>query len=454
MTRREARAAREALEAGRRSQRKPVVPAVRQEPSRAAERPERPGQQEQPRQQQERPQRDQHEHHEHPLGALGWHHHETQWGGDGGDGPSGPRRRAPGRARRVWTRIIVTVVVLALIGGGGWYAWQTFQPQVQSVMKLLHPEPTDYTGKGTGEVKVTIKNGDSGETIAKTLANAGVTKTSQAFYSLLLQTKPDPVFQPGVYKLRKHMSAKAALALLQDPKSHLANALLVREGETEATVLADAAAATKIPLAELKAAAKDPQAYGLPAKATSLEGFLFPATYTLDPDSDAKGVITTLVDRAKEAFAEDGIPSSKLWDTVILASIVQKEAGPNPQDLPKIAGVFQNRLDKGMPLQSDATVAYGTGHTDTVWTTDAERKNAKNPYNTYVHKGLPVGPISNPGDAALRAAMNPQGDYLYFTVVNLRTGETAFATTEAQHEKNVKQLQDWCAQSENKDYCS
>jgi len=374
-------------------------------------------------------------------------------GGRGGGKP--PKDRNPNRRRRAATWIISTVVILALIGGGALFAWNTFQPQVKSVMGRFDHTPTDYKGDGTGKVQITIKQGDTGETIAKTLATAGVTMTPQAFYQLLLSTKPDPVFQPGVYQLRKHMSAQSALTLLQDPSSRLEHTLLIREGDRESTVLQNAATATGLPLSELQTAAKDPSKYDLPPQAKTLEGFLFPATYTFDPGVTANEVISTLVARTKQAFQEDGMPTDpdKLWKTVILASIVQAEAGANPADLPKIAGVFQNRLDKGMKLESDATVTYGLGKY-AVFTTDEQRADTSNAYNTYAHTGLTPGPIGNPGDGALKAAAHPEGDYLFFTVVNLRTGETAFATTADGQDANVAKLQAWCRDPANKSFCS
>jgi len=109
-----------------------------------------------------------------------------------------------------------------------------------------------------------------------------------------------------------------------------------------------------------------------------------------------------------------------------------------------VSRVFLNRLQQGWDLQSDATVAYGTGNTHTVTTTDAERADAGNPYNTYVHPGLPVGPISNPGDLAINAAIHPAaGTWMFFVTWNLKTGETIFSTTEAEHEAAVAQWQQW-----------
>lgn len=366
------------------------------------------------------------------------------------DYPTDARAPRPRKRRRWLVVTIVAVVILGLLGGAGAYVWSAFQPEVRKLLALN--EPNDYTGSGTSPVDITIHDGDSGSDIASTLAKDGVVKTSDAFYTLLLHTKPDPVFQPGVYKVKKQMSAKAALAALQDPKNKLQRTLTIVEGDTEASILPALAKTTGLPLADLQAAAK-PADFGLPAQAPNLDGFLFPATYTFDPGVDAKTVIKTLVDRSFQALDADGVPADKRYNTVILASIVQKEAG-SVADMGKVARVFQNRLDQGMDLQSDATVAYGAG-VKTVFTTDAQRADASNPYNTYVHQGLPVGPISNPGDDAIKAALNPTpGPWLYFVAVNLKTGETVFSETEQQHEQAVQQLQDWCnASPANDAYC-
>jgi UPF0755 protein len=124
-----------------------------------------------------------------------------------------------------------------------------------------------------------------------------------------------------------------------------------------------------------------------------------------------------------------------------LASIIQKEAAI-AEDFYKVSRVFTNRLDIGMHLQSDATVSYGTGGT-TVTTTDAERSDP-NGYNTYRYPGLPIGPISAPGSRAIDAALNPsKGSWLYFCAVNLKTGETVFSTTYAEHQIAVAQWQAW-----------
>ena len=349
----------------------------------------------------------------------------------------------PPKKRRWVRRLVVTIVVLGLLGGMAGGAYAIFQPQIVKLQNALFPPDDDYKGTGTGEVMFTIKSGDDGSSISQNLAKAGVVKTYDAFYSLLLRQKPQVEFQPGVFKLAKQMSAAAALAALEDPASRLQNTAVIPEGTAEKDALQTVADATKIPLADLQAAAANPAAYGLPAQAKSLEGFLFPATYTFPPGTTAQQAIKTMVDRMFQSLDAAGVAPQNRWNTVILASIVQREAGLK-DDYPKVARVFLNRLTQGWDLQSDATVAYGTGHTNRVETTDAERADASNPYNTYVHPGLPVGPISNPGDLAINAVQHPaDGSWMYFVTWNLKTGETIFSTTQAEHDAAVAKWQQW-----------
>ncbi|WP_345764623.1 endolytic transglycosylase MltG [Diaminobutyricibacter sp. McL0608] len=347
----------------------------------------------------------------------------------------------PRKKKRSLKPLWITLVILAILGGLAGTAYAIFQPQVAKIIASF--EPNDYKGSGSGEVLVSIKTGDTGSDIATTLQKAGVTKTFDAFYSLLLSQHPEPVFQPGAYRLAKQMSAQAALTMLEDPKSRVDQTAVIPEGTAEKDILPLLADATKLPLADLQKAAGDVKSYGVPAEAKTLEGFLFPATYKFTPGTSAHDVIKTLVDRSFTALDDAGVAPADRWKTVVLASIVQREAGLAP-DYPKVSRVFLNRLAQGWKLQSDATVAYGTGHTDTVTTTDAERADVSNPYNTYAHAGLPVGPISNPGDLAINAALHPaSGTWMYFVTWNLKTGETIFSTTQAEHDAAVQKWQQW-----------
>jgi UPF0755 protein len=238
-----------------------------------------------------------------------------------------------------------------------------------------------------------------------------------------------------------------------DPDSIVTNAVTIPEGYTVQQTLAQAADDSDFGLGALKRAAADEDRLGLPSYAGgNPEGYLFPATYSLPPDATPRMLLRMMVDRfdqsAQRLDLERGAASLGLspQEVVTAASIVQSEAR-NPGDFPKVARVIYNRLQRGMPLQMDSTVHYAVGKSGQVTTTDEDRASSS-PYNTYRFPGLPPGPIASPGDAALKAALHPaDGDRIYFVTVNPDTGETKFATTNAQHQKNVAQLQEFCRQS-------
>ena len=359
----------------------------------------------------------------------------------------------PKRKRRLgwlWALLVVFVLII----GGGVTGWVLFEPQIRYV--LGWEAPNDYTTTGNGtKVTVVIQSGDIGSNVAKTLEQDGVTKTFDAFYKLLLKN-PSVTFQPGSYQLQKQMSASSALAALQDPKKKVIHVAVIKEGVSAASAFVQLASATGLPVADFHTAAKNYVALGVPAEAPSIEGFLFPATYTFDPGVTATQVLQQLVSKMITHLDKAGVAPADRMRVVTLASIVQRESGPSVSDMHKIARVFQNRLDQGMRLQSDATVAYGTGHVERVTTTAAERADASNKYNTYANDGLPVGPIGLPGADAIDSALHPtDGPWLFFVAVNLKTGETVFSTTIAEHDAAVKQWQAWCrASAENMAYCA
>jgi UPF0755 protein len=360
-------------------------------------------------------------------------------------GPSGPRNRRDrrDRPRRRLTWLWVLLSVFVLIGGGVTAVWVNYEPQIRHVLGWV--EPNDYTGTGTGKVVVTIKNGEIGSDVADTLAKAGVTKTSAAFYSLLLKQSPQVDFQPGSYQLKKQMSAKSALAALEDPKSKVSTQVVLPEGITVKGVIQKLGAlseSTGVTAAQLTAAAADYKSFGLPADAPSLEGYLFPATYSIDPGETAHQILQTFVTEMFKHLDADGVPVADRNKILTLAALTQKEGG-STADFYKVARVWDNRIAQGMNLQSDATVAYGDGSTS-ISTTAAQRADKSNPYNTYANPGLPIGPISNPGDAAIDATLHPAaGSWLFFVVVNCSTGETAFSDTFAQQQAANAQLGAW-----------
>ena len=350
-----------------------------------------------------------------------------------------PRKKP--RRSLAWLWVLLSIVVV--LGAASAAVWFNFQPQIEKVLGI--EAPNDYTGGGTGKVVVTIENNQIGGDVAKTLAAQGVTRSSTAFYKLLLVQDPQVTFHPGSYQLKNHMSAKAALAALMDPVNRVSTRLSVPEGTTVKGIIArlgKLSESTGVSQTQLEAAAADYKSFGLPAEAPSLEGYLFPATYTIEPGKSAKQILQAFVIEMFKRLDAAGVAPADRHRVLTLAALTQKEGGP-AADFPKVARVWENRIAKGMKLQSDATVAYGAGLTS-INTTSAQRADTGNPYNTYANPGLPVGPISNPGDQAISATLKPTaGNWLYFVVVNCSTGETAFSDTFAQQQAATAQLGVW-----------
>lgn len=297
----------------------------------------------------------------------------------------------------------------------------------------------DFLGPGSGEVKFTVNSGDTGELIAAELFDAGVVKNERTTYKLIIDM--NPTFYPGIFNLKKEMRSIDAIEILADQKSATLKRTTIKEGLRANALFAVLSDSTDIPKSEFESFFKKPEAFGLDANLPSIEGYLFPATYNFPPGSSAQQILQSMVDRMNQEIAKFGIPAGKVHEVLTLASVVQKEARIEA-DFYKASRTFLNRIKEGMPLQSDATVSYGIDG-DTVSTSKADRAN-KNGYNTYLYPGLPVGPISAPGSVAIDAALHPaEGKWLYFCTINLKTGETLFSETYAEHGKAVARWLAW-----------
>ena len=350
-----------------------------------------------------------------------------------GDVRKAKRRRKQRRRKRA---VVTLLLFLVVVGGGAGGAYLGLAPLVHKLM-----EPKDFTGTGAGQVTVKIPTGASGTTIARVLTAAGVVKTQVAFIDAVQKNPKAASIQPGTYRLRRQMSGASAVALLLDPASRLQVVVTIPEGARVKDILNTLSKQLNIPRTQLTKASMSND-LGLPAAAHGHpEGYLFPATYTFPPDVTATQALASMVSRGRAAFTQLDIPTSKLHDVVIEASIVQAEAG-NRKYMGKVARVLDNRLKKKLPLQLDSTVSYAVQRFG-VTTTPAER-TSKSRFNTYRYTGLPVGPISNPGEDALRAALHPsKGPWLFFVTVNPSTGETKFATTAAGHDRQKLEFQAW-----------
>jgi len=170
--------------------------------------------------------------------------------------------------------------------------------------------------------------------------------------------------------------------------------------------------------------------------ATSLEGFLFPDTYKFSRHATPVQMLMAMVKRFGQMADKLGVSPADAERTVTMASLVEREVHVDAER-PVVAGVFENRLRAGMPLQTDPAVIYASLLNGT-WTGSIHESelHSDSPYNTYTHAGLPPGPICDPGVAALKAALHPaETDYMYF-VAN-PDGSTRFARELAEHEANV-----------------
>ncbi|MGY1679582.1 endolytic transglycosylase MltG [Geodermatophilus sp. SYSU D01176] len=366
--------------------------------------------------------------------------HDEPWHDEHEPGPDdGPPRGGSGsgrpRRRRSPLAVILSLLVLAGLVGGIFYGGK-------ALIGLVNPGGEDYTGQGSGTVEVRVSSGDTLSDIARTLVAEGVIASPGPFVDAAENEPAATGIQPGVYALRSQMSGAAALDLLLDPAARQVTRVTVREGLTVAATLALLSEETGTPLPELQAVAADPAAIGLPAYANGmLEGFLFPATYDIEPDDTPADVLAGMVARTDQALDALGVPEADRLTVLTKASIVQAEAA-SPEDMAMVARVLENRLADGMPLQLDTTVNYANGKSG-ITTTPEDRANPS-PYNTYVHAGLPPGAIGNPGEQAIQAVLAPTpGDWRFFVVIDPDTGETRFARTAEEHQQNVLLFQQW-----------
>lgn len=353
-------------------------------------------------------------------------------------------RSRPAKKKRRTGCVVALIIVLAVIGGAvgaGFWAMNTYGDQIGEVFGW--GPPADWEpGLESGEALVTIREGDTGAPVSTALYEAGVTRTEDVFYDYLVNENIAVTFYPGVYKLQEKMTAEAALAALQDDANKMENSVGIPEGGTIDSSLPLITEGVGIPLEELEAAVEDPSAYGV--EADTLEGWLFPAVYTFDPEATATQVIQRMVDRTRESLSAAGVPAEDEQRILTIASIIEREG--RLDDFAKVSRVIQNRLDDGMKLQMDSTAQYGYGelHAGVVSTSD-EAQYDENDWNTYVIDGLPKGPIANPGDAAIDAAMHPDdGSWLYFVTINPASGETVFSTTYEQHQAAIETWHEWC----------
>ncbi|PZG07647.1 endolytic transglycosylase MltG, partial [Nonomuraea aridisoli] len=309
---------------------------------------------------------------------------------------------------------------------------------------LLKPlmSADDFEGTGSGAVTVRIAPGSSAAAIGSTLEEAGVVASVESFVQATEDRRVSDRLRPGHYRLRKGMAATAALDLLLAPSSRVVKRVTVPEGLRVSETLPRIAKQSGIPLKELQSV--DKELVGLPEYARGLEGFLFPATYEIEPGNTAVDVLAAMVERfaqaARHVRLEERAQQVKLspLEVVTVASLIQAEGGTD-EDYPKISRVIYNRLAKDAPLEIDSTVLYAQNRR-TLKVTESDTK-VNSPYNTYRHKGLPPGPIANPGEKALIAALKPaKGDWYWFVTTDPAHRITKFTDKESEFVRYREEL--------------
>jgi UPF0755 protein len=368
-----------------------------------------------------------------------------------------PTQRRSHRGRRSRRRrgsglgCLAVALALAVLLGGAYFVYD----RGLSALRDQFAPPPDYKGTGSGSVVVEVQEGDNATDIGGTLVKADVVKSVEAFADA---AKADPAstgIQVGFYAMHKRMSAESALDILVEPDNMVQDAVTLREGLTVEEIVGTLADETDFSARQFEKVLRRPGAVGLPSYAEgNPEGYLFPATYMVQPNATPRSILTMMVDRFKEAAEKlDLVGESRRLgvsphDVMTVASLVQAEARFD-QDFPKVSRVIYNRLEEPMRLQFDSTVHYAVGKDGGVGTSDDDR-SSESEYNTYKHSGLPPTPIMAPGEQAIDAALNPaDGPWLYFVTTNPDTGVTKFAETYEEHLRNKAEFDKWCASSSN-----
>lgn len=299
-------------------------------------------------------------------------------------------------------------------------------------------------------IRFTVSLGDSPAEIANNLAAAGMIDDTGLFVNYARAEDLDTQFQAGTYFVRQTQPlAEIARQLTDARASFIPFRILEGWRLEEIAEIIDLNPMFGFSGAEFVEAAFSPppgfpEIVGLPSGA-NLEGFLYPNTYQLPPDTTPDGLIQTLTDAFLDAVdpqmrADITSQGLSVRDVVSLAAIVQREA-VHVDEMPLIAGVYRNRLDIGMRLEADPTVQYALGNSrDGVWwprITAADYSGVVSPYNVYLNFGLPPGPIASPGLDAIRATIYPtESDFLYFRADCRDDGYHEFALTFEEHLAN------------------
>lgn len=318
--------------------------------------------------------------------------------------------------------LLMTLLVAAVCAWGGWM-WASSAPSNSHAAKT-----------------VTIPRGANRLAIGNLLTEQGLIRSAYVF---MLQTRMEHAeIKAGKYRLAPNMDMDEVMAILRRGPNATTEGMPVTipEGYTLEQITEEMQAKGVSQSESLLQMATDKaylagihEDFALPSQ--TLEGYLFPDTYSLQYHSQPNVVLEEMLRNFGHRFADShqqeiAASGHSLHEIVTIASLIEREAQV-AQDRARIAGVIENRLRRKMRLQIDATVLYALGHhKDRVLYKDL---NIESPYNTYRHAGLPPGPIANPGLPSLMAALHPEAnDFLYY--VARPDGSHLFSRTLREHE--------------------
>ncbi|HTH13220.1 MAG TPA: endolytic transglycosylase MltG [Spirochaetia bacterium] len=326
---------------------------------------------------------------------------------------------------KVFLRILLGLGLTGILAAGGLVAWAWTE---------------DRPPEGSQTARFRIAAGEPLATTAQRLAEARLVRNPLVFRWLYQVWQGDGAFPSGTFEVPGNQSARDLAAWFRHAKP-LEVRVTIPEGWTATKIARLLEEKQVVSARAFLTVVTHPVLIGsLGQGLSSLEGRLFPDTYLFPVDTPAEEVAKTLVQTftAKTSPWTDQWSSEELARRIVLASIVEREYR-DPSEASVIASVFANRLEKGIPLASCATIEYiltellGRPHPKRIFFVHTQ---IPSPYNTYLNKGLPPGPIANPGLTALKAAFEPaQTNYLYFVVSDPIRGSHTFSSNYSQHEQ-------------------
>ncbi len=343
-------------------------------------------------------------------------------------------------------KIFIALIVILILTGAGFVIWMNYQfnqPYINSA----------------GEQDFVVESGDGVNIVSARLEKQGIISDNFFFDTCIWLKRSEDKIKAGKYRLAPSMTPKEIVEILIGGEMAEDDRVTIPEGYNSREIAEEFAlyhgkhtASDKAPeelakefedkfLEEIKNISKYKKDYDFLSnipKGNDLEGFLFPDTYKVFANSEPEAIVRKMLDNFQDKVGADMIKEAhkqdlNFYEIITLASIVEKEVR-DEQEMKKVAGVYYNRLNTGMKLQSDVTITYITGKKDpqpTIKDTQIE-----SPYNTYLNEGLPPGPVGNPGLMAISATIDPASHDYFFFLTTLDTGEAIFSKNLEEHNIN------------------